>query len=359
MSFIYFANYVYFVERFRAIQKKQEMNDEKKKNIIKHARYNPNQWFDAKNLKGVEDFREENYKLRQTIHKYKKETSQFKTQMKILEKSNLKRGKQIQALITVALENGNKNNDGMGVRTKKKKRNKKVNLASNNNQQLLLTQLRHEQSIQGSLRNKIKKLKNELKKNKLTLNTCGIFELQQEINNSEIKRESLHERITHYKQQLIEKENLIETIKENEREKLKMQFQVLLDDKNKEIELLKKEINQIHNDLNEEQKSLKKETESKTQIVKECEKLIKELKQSTNFQEIQNEKINQYDEKIKKYDEEIKELKEINSSNKEQINVITLFDEFTQKLYKERNRSIDNIKKTKWFKELNFERNWK
>ena len=74
-------------------------------------------------------------------------------------------------------------------------------------------------------------------------------------------------------------------------------------------------------------------------------KIDKELKQSTNFQEIQNEKINQYDEKIKKYDEEIKELKEINSSNKEQINVITLFDEFTQKLYKERNRSIDNIKK--------------
>eukprot|EP01084_Bolivina_argentea_P222928 377287_1 len=65
------------MKRFEKIQRAQTQN--KKRKNTKNARYNPKQWFDATEIKGIEDFREENYQLRLEINNYKNDITKLKS----------------------------------------------------------------------------------------------------------------------------------------------------------------------------------------------------------------------------------------------------------------------------------------
>ena len=159
------------IRRFEALQKTQAIADKKRRD--KNAKYNPKQWFDSNLVRGVDDWREENYKLRSEVSVFKKENAKLKCQIKTLEKNDAKRAKEIQALITVALQNNlqqqSSEHGTTSGSTKSKQRTKSKYGkygGSNLKQTELLMQLRHEQSIHGSLRKKIKTLRQEIKQNR-------------------------------------------------------------------------------------------------------------------------------------------------------------------------------------------------
>ena len=104
------------IKRFEALQKTQLQNEKMKK--LKTAKYNPKQWFDSSLLKGVDDWREENLKLRSSVRDFKKENLKLKSQIKLLEKQDGKRAKEIQALITVALQNTTES-ESKGIKKRK------------------------------------------------------------------------------------------------------------------------------------------------------------------------------------------------------------------------------------------------
>ena len=92
------------MRKFEKLSKLHRENMTRKRKKI--AKYHPNKWFDIDNIsKDIDDFRDENYKLRQNISQYKKEILTLKSHIKTMEKQNIKKSKELETLITVALEN--------------------------------------------------------------------------------------------------------------------------------------------------------------------------------------------------------------------------------------------------------------
>lgn len=116
--------------------------------------YQPNQWFDKKLLKSMDDYKEENYNLRQSMKKLKQENLKLKSQVQHHNNDNNKRAKQFEALISMALD------------TKQ--------LHSKYPNTHLLSQLRHEQSINKGLQEKVSHLHIQLKNAKREKETLTV-----------------------------------------------------------------------------------------------------------------------------------------------------------------------------------------
>ena len=291
------------IRRFEELQKTQIVADKKRRG--KNAKYNPNQWFDSNLVRGVDDWREENYRLRSEVSGFKKENAKLKCQIKTLEKQNAKRAKEIQALITVALQNNEQQQQqhgDHGTFTKNKKRNKKYRKYSgsgNLKQTELLMQLRHEQSIHGSLRQKIKSLKQEIKQNRKQMTRQQMGQIQ-EREYDEYKWEDLQIEIQSLRQRLRQKDEVIENTKISEREQLEMQFKILCDAKDSEL----REVDRDNERLEEQ-----------------CKVLMEELEESTKYRETQKKSIQTLEQKAVR---------------------MVLLDEFMDKLY--RQQQIQGVK---------------
>eukprot|EP01083_Nonionella_stella_P092100 257699_1 len=294
------------MRRVAQLQKAQAEIEKKKSK--RNARYNPKQWFDNKEKKGLEDFREENYNLRSEINEHKKETTKLKSQIKLLEKQNLKRSKEIQALITVAIENNKRDESGPSTKKKKKKKSNKV---YNNKQQQLLMQLRHEQSIHGSLRNKIKKLKEELKANKRFKNKS----IAKKLNDAQHQINHLQAQNAQYRTKLKQQNDIIDNAIINERETLQME----LGEKDQEINLMNTQMNEmmIQNDV------LQKLQNESTDLQEKYKNEIFDLQQ----------KEHEYMKVIKNHETNVCDLKQTQSECiQEQTNEINALKKETQRI---------------------------
>ena len=153
-------------------------------------------------------------------------------------------------------------------------------------------QLRHEQSIAGSLRGKIKMLKKELKQSRQYTMVTDSEQLQYRFDDAMVT-------ITPLRDQLKNQNAMIDNVKANEREKLEMQFKVIFDEQDSRLN--------VH-------------IAEKERLQQECAELIEELQQSTKHQKKQNQALAVHEEKQKR---------------------VQLYDEFLQNLQAEQRQQLD------------------